>query len=132
MPAIPIPALDGELHSRLVRTLSLAVLPLLAVPFGLAAKRSGRPYGIAAGVVVLVVYYHGLQLAQSLGAARHFDPGPLLWGAFLAFAAGSAAIFHRAELHAAEGPLDGLFDALDRLAAALPGTWRGLRARLAA
>ncbi len=128
---IPRDTLDGELHSRLVRSLSLAVLPLLAVPFGLAAKRTRRPYGIVVGVVVLVLYYHALQLTQSLGAARHFDPRPLLWGAFAAFTAGCIAVFHRAELHTSEGPLDGLFDALDRATAALLQGVLGLRAKIA-
>jgi lipopolysaccharide export system permease protein len=131
-PAIPRGTLDGELHGRVLRALSLAVLPLLAVPFGLAAKRTGRQYGMVVGVVLLVLYYHGLQLAQSLGAARHVDPRPLLWGAFAAFTAFCVGIFHRAERHTAEGPLDGLFDALDRLTAACLGAWRGLRARIAA
>src|SRR3712207_8298991 len=39
---VPQRRLDGELHGRLVRSASLLLLPLLAMPMGLAAKRSRR------------------------------------------------------------------------------------------
>lgn len=121
--------LDGELHSRLVRSLSLAVLPLLAVPFGLTAKRARRQYGVVVGVLVLVLYFHAIQLAQSLGTAGLIDPRPALWGTFLAFVAFCLSTFRRAGLHISEGPLDRVIGTIERaIDAALRG-WRGLRMR---
>jgi lipopolysaccharide export system permease protein len=126
-PALPQRRIDGEVNGRLVRSLSLALLPLLAVPFGLAAKRARRDYGLVIGIVILVLYYHAIQLAQSVGTAGFLDPRPLLWGAFALFAAGCLAAFHQAEQHSAEGPLDWLFDTLDRLVSRGLQLWRRVR-----
>jgi lipopolysaccharide export LptBFGC system permease protein LptF len=89
--AVPDKRLDGELHGRLVRAASLAVLPLLAVPMGLAAKRSRRGHGVALAAVILVLYQQGIQLLESLGDVGRLDPRPALWAAFALFAAFSAA-----------------------------------------
>ena len=105
------------------------MLPLLAVPFGLAAKRTAGRAGIPAGVLIVVLYYHALQMAQSFGTARHFDPGLLLWVVFAVFAATAWAFFRRAERHTADGPLDGLFDALDGVLVSVLARWRAFRTR---
>lgn len=112
-PVVPRRVLDGELHSRIVRSLSLAILPLLAIPFGLAGQRTGRPYRIVAGGLILVLYYHALQLAQSFSIAVGIDPRPLLWGALALFAAASVGIFRRAEFHAGDGLIDRASDAIE-------------------
>ncbi len=116
---VPLRRLQGELHGRLVRTLSLALLPFLAIPVGLAAKRARRPYGVVVGMVVLVLYNHVVQLAQSLGAVGKADPRLLLWGAFALFAGFCLVLFRRAERFAGEGPFDRLFDRLDQATEAM-------------
>lgn len=126
-PVVPRRVLDGELHSRIVRALSLAILPLLAIPFGLAGQRTGRPYRVVAGVLILVLYYHTLQLAQSFGVAMQIDPRPLLWGALVAFVAASVGIFRRAELHGGDGLVDRMSEAME---AGLHGVARRVRRRL--
>jgi lipopolysaccharide export system permease protein len=98
----------AELHGRLARALSLALMPVLAVPLGLATKRARRQYGLVVGVVMLVLYYHAIQLAESLGGATLADPRPAIWGTFLLFAALCVALFRRAERRSSENPLDGL------------------------
>lgn len=110
--------IEGELHGRLVRSLSLMVLPLLAVPMGLAAKRARRWHGIALSAVILVLYHHAIQLAESLGDAGMIDARPALWGAFLVFTGFSAAVFLRANRHPAEGPFDRPLAALQQAAEA--------------
>ncbi|MCQ8240188.1 LptF/LptG family permease [Rhizosaccharibacter radicis] len=114
----------GELHGRLVRSLSLMLLPLLAVPFGLSAQRSGRQLGLVAGVVILVVYYHGLQLAQSFGTQGRLDPRPFLWSLFALFAVGSIHSFRVAARRMADSPVDHLLDALSSGTGRLLGGWR--------
>lgn len=98
----------AELHGRLARALSLALMPVLAVPLGLATKRARRQYGLVVGVVMLVLYYHAIQLAESLGGANLADPRPAIWGVFLVFAALCVQLFRRAERRSSENPLDGL------------------------
>ena len=119
--------LEGELHGRLIRSLSLALLPLLAVPFGLSAKRARRQHGIVVGVLILVLYYHAIEFAQSLGAAGLIDPRPALWGSFLLFALLCVSTFRRAGKHTSAGPLDILFEWLDRASDAVLRSFRGRR-----
>lgn len=112
-PPLPIRRLDGELYSRILRSLSMAVLPLLAVSIGISAKRSRRQYGILVGVLILVVYDHAIQLTAALGIAGLIDPRLPLWGIFLAFSAFCLWMFRRASQSTSEGPLDPLFTRLE-------------------
>ena len=121
--------LDGELHGRVVRSLSLAMLPLLAVPVGLSAKRVQRHLGVIVGVVILVLYNHAIQLAQSLGTSGFIDPGPALWGAFALFAASCVLLFRRAERRTGEGPFDRVLEGLERVALAALRVRRGRAGR---
>lgn len=120
--------LDGELHGRLVRAASLAVLPLLAVPMGLAAKRARRSHGIVLAAVILMLYQQGLQLLEALGDVGRMDARPLLWAAFALFAAFCAAVFRRSSRNPSEGGFDGALALVERgagmAAAVLPGRWR--------
>ncbi len=122
------PRLDGELHGRLVRAASLAVLPLLAVPMGLAAKRSRRSHGIVLAAAILVLYQQALSLLESLGDAGRLDARPALWAAFALFAAFCAAVFRHSSRNPSEGGFDGALAAIERgagaLAALLPRRWR--------
>ncbi|HTH99896.1 MAG TPA: LptF/LptG family permease [Acidisoma sp.] len=124
-PTLPIRRLDGELYSRILRALSMAVLPLLAVSLGISGKRSRRQYGVLVGVLILILYDHAIQLTAALGTAGLIDPRLPLWGIFLAFTAFCFWMFARASQHTSEGPLDPLFtlleDATDRAAKGLRG-----------
>jgi lipopolysaccharide export system permease protein len=118
-PPVFIGRIEGEMHGRLVRSASLLVLPLLAVPMGLAAKRARRWHGIALSTLILVLYHHSVQLAESLGDAGLIDPRPALWGAFLLFTGFSLAVFLRANRFPAEGPFDRPLAALQEAADAV-------------
>jgi lipopolysaccharide export system permease protein len=104
----------GELHSRLVRSLSLVELPLLAISIGLAAKRARRQYGIVVGFIILVLYDHAVELAQAVGSADLMDPRIPLWGCFLLFTVFCLWMFQRAVRHTSEGPFDPVFALLER------------------
>jgi len=64
-PALPRQVLLAELFSRLSRALMLPLLPLLAVPFGLSAKRAGVGPTMAIGGLMLF----GFETAMILGQA---------------------------------------------------------------
>lgn len=113
-PTLPRRRLQAELHSRIVRALSLALIPLLAVPLGLAGKRVRRQHGMVVGVVVLVLYYHAIQLAQSFGTAGLGDARPAIWGLTALFAAVCLAGFRWAGRHTSESPVETLISLLDR------------------
>ena len=127
-PPVARARLDGELHGRLVRSASLLFLPLLAMPMGLAAKRSRRSAGILLGAVILLVYQQALQLMESLGDVGRIDPRPALWGLFVLFAVFGIAVFRHSNLHPEEGAFDGVLARLDegvaRMAGWLPRRWR--------
>ena len=123
--------LRGELHGRLVRSASLPLLPLLAVPMGLAAKRARRWHGAVLAGLILLAYHHALQLAESLGDVGLMDPRPALWGLFGLFAALLLAAFARALRHPSEGPFDPALAALERLGAALSALLPRRRRRVA-
>ena len=120
--------LDGELHGRLVRAASLAVLPLLAVPMGLAAKRARRSHGIVLAAVILMLYQQGLQLLESLGDVGRLDARPALWAGFGVFAAFCATVFRHSSRNPSEGGFDGALALIERgadvVAALLPRRWR--------
>lgn len=86
----------SELHARLVRSLTVMAMPLLAIPLAVGGGRTRTSAPIVAGVIALLVYVQALQFAEELADLGRIPAGPTLWGLFLLFAGGSAAIFVRA------------------------------------
>ena len=83
---IPRRELEAEFFGRLVRSLSVPFLPLMAIPLGMAAKRGGRVPGLILAGVLLIGFHHAVQLAQSLSDTGKLEPGPTIWGIFFFFA----------------------------------------------
>ncbi len=133
-PPQPRRRLDGALHSRVILALSYLVIPFLAVPFGLAAKRTSHAYGIVIGVLILILYLHAVQLAAALGTANLIDPRFLLWAVFVLFSVFCLLIFRRANRRSSEGPLDALFASIETAVTRIRRRWRhaGGRTRPAA
>ena len=88
--------IDAEINSRIVRSLTILVLPFLAIPFGIATRRGGQAIGLTLAVVLLVVYHHLLQFGHSLAAVDRISPVIGLWLPFLAFSAFSLYCFRAA------------------------------------
>jgi lipopolysaccharide export system permease protein len=82
---IPKANLAAELYGRLVRSLSVPFLPLMAIPLGMAAKRGRRAPGLIFAGLLLVSFHHGIQFAQSLAQTGQAQPGPAIWGIFTVF-----------------------------------------------
>ena len=111
--------LEGELHGRLVRSLSLALLPLIAMPMGLSAKRARRWHGVVLSAMVMLLYHHAVQLAESLGDIGVVNPRLALWTVFLLFAAFCAGAFQHAQRNPSEGPFDAPLAWLERAGGAV-------------
>ncbi|MDB5369358.1 MAG: hypothetical protein JWP20_916 [Roseomonas sp.] len=117
--AVPHRRIEGELHGRLVRSFSMVLLPLLAIPMALGAKRTRRWHGAVLSALIMVLYHHAVQLAESLGDIGLADPRPLLWGIFTAFAAFCLISFRQGQRNPYEGPFDALFGMMERFSAAV-------------
>ncbi|MBU1346490.1 MAG: LptF/LptG family permease [Alphaproteobacteria bacterium] len=90
---IPLAARLAELYGRLARALALPLLPLLAVPLGLAAKRGGRAPGVILAGIILIAFQNLLQLGQGLAASGRADALVAVGLPFAVFAALCVWIF---------------------------------------
>lgn len=85
---IPHQVLRAELCARLTRSLAIPLLPLIALPLALAAKRGRRTPGMIIGALILVAFHHSVTLAKSFADEGVVDPVLVmgcLYGAILAF-----------------------------------------------
>lgn len=102
---IPATKIAAEFNSRIVRALTMLILPLLAIPFGLSGGRSGQSCGIAAGLFVLVLYQKALELGTSFAGLGMIPPWLGAWLPFFAFAALGVFLFVRVGYGVSEPPL---------------------------
>ncbi|HYH19633.1 MAG TPA: LptF/LptG family permease [Azospirillum sp.] len=112
---IPQGRLRAEFNARLVRSASLPFLPMLAVPMGMAAKRSLRWQGIAVAAVILLLYHHAIQFGESMADLGRVNPVYSLWGPFALFATACATLFVMADRRPGANPFAALFERIDGL-----------------
>lgn len=84
--------LTGEFHGRLARSLVLPLLPLLALPLGMAAKRGRRAPGVVFAVFILLALNHSLQFGESLAESGR-AAASAVWIPLIVFGALSAWLF---------------------------------------
>jgi lipopolysaccharide export system permease protein len=75
----------GQFHWRLASIFLPLLLPLLALPLGMAAKRGRRTPGTVFAAVALLVLYEALQLGESLGEKGSVPAWLAVWGPFSIF-----------------------------------------------
>lgn len=75
----------GELQGRLARTLLPPLLPLLALPLGMAAKRGRRAPGAVFAVIALLALNQSLQFGESLAESGRAAALPAVWTPFAVF-----------------------------------------------
>ncbi len=114
----------AELNSRLARALSLALLPFVAAPFGVAAKRSRQAAGLAVAALVLLIYDDLLLLGASLAEDGRISAAVGLWLPFAGFALLGAVLFRRAARGLDSNPVTMALDGLDRIATTVARRWR--------
>lgn len=122
--------ISAEIHDRLVRIATVLVLPLFAIPLGLASRRRRRGVGMAVGIVVVVLYHHLLRFGASLASLDQVSPWIALWLPFLVFSAASAWGFYATSTRPGVNPVAVALERFETLLSALGP--RRLRARGAA
>jgi len=88
------PAVTATLHSRIARALSILIVPFLAIPLGLVAKRSGRALGITVGIIVLLVYHKILEFGLDFSASGEISPWYVIWFPTLLFILLTARLYY--------------------------------------
>ena len=115
-------AVEAELHGRIVRSLSILVLPFLALPLSLGRRRAQRSYGFIVGITVLVGYYQLVKTGEGIVDNDKMSPLVGLWLPFIGFAALSMTAFFRTAWRVPDATRGRLFD---RVVDALLHLWRG-------
>ncbi|MDG1858296.1 MAG: LPS export ABC transporter permease LptF [Emcibacteraceae bacterium] len=87
-------AITATIHSRLVRALSILIVPFLALPLGLVAKRSGRALGISVGVFLLLLYHKVLEFGLDFAVEGILDPIVSIWLPSLIFTLITARLYY--------------------------------------
>ncbi len=105
----PPPEVDAEdvvaeFHGRLVRMLSVLVLPMLAMALAHGRTFRGRSMATPAGVVLLIVYNEVLDFGENF-AESGANPLLSLWLPFLIFSLGSLAYFRNEVVRVGPGPI---------------------------
>lgn len=125
-PALPRQTLLAELYTRSSRALILPLLPLLAVPFGLSAKRAGSGSAMAAAGVLLFLFETSMLLGQALTASTGL-PALLTIGLPAAvFTAACAATWVASRRRPGENPVSWVSE---HIAAFFAGVAKALGAR---
>lgn len=87
-----------ELHKRFILPLAPLVFALIGVPLGIQSHRSGRGGGFTLSLVIFLIYYLLLSLAETLAIEGGLSPVPTLWLPTLLFMAGGAYLLHLAAM----------------------------------
>ncbi len=112
---IPKRVLQAELYARLARSFAIPLLPLLALPLALAAKRGRRAPGMIIGAILLVTFHHGVTLAKGFAVQGLLDPLVAMGGLYGALALVSFWLFLSSRRRPGETPISGLFMRLESL-----------------
>src|SRR5690606_19376437 len=104
-PLIPRQTLLGELYARLSRALILPVLPLLAMPLGLTAKRGGRAPGIIVAGLMLLIFQYLIDFGQGLASTGRAYALPAVGAPFFTFTAISLMMFMSGRKRPGQTPL---------------------------
>ncbi len=103
----------GELQGRLARIVSLLLLPLLAVPLGMAAKRGERTGSMIVAATLMLLFHHTLQLGESLAESGKLSALVGVWTPTLVFAVLTLWLYSQSLERPGDNPVSRLLSTLD-------------------
>ncbi|MET3666193.1 LptF/LptG family permease [Caulobacter sp. 1776] len=121
-PALPRQALLAELFSRLSRALMLPLLPLLAVPFGLSAKRAGSGPTMVIGGLMLFGFETALILGQAMATSTALPAAVTIGGPAALFATACVLTWITSHKRPGQNPVSWLSERVADLFAAVART----------
>jgi len=111
-PTLKIEDIKAELNSRLVRTVSIIFLPLLAMPIGVSSRRTSKGMRLLVGILFLVAYFQILQFGRDAVGSAILGPLIALWLPFAIFGSISLWLFHLANSRPGADPLAHVFESI--------------------
>ncbi len=114
----------GEFNGRLARALVPPMLPLMAFPLGMAAKRGRRAPGIVFAALALLLLNQALQFGTGLAQSGHAGSIAAVWIPFGVFGVIAAWLFRGSLLWPGDNPV---MRAVNLIEAAFEGMARGRR-----
>ena len=96
LPHIKPSEIAAEFYGRVVRILSVPLLPFLAIPLALGRIRGQRSYGLVIGLATLIGYNQLLQFGEALVDDGRIPALLGLWLPFVVFGLISVTLFVRA------------------------------------
>ncbi len=118
----------ATLHSRIARALSILIVPFLAVPLGLVAKRSGRALGISVGVFILLLYHKVLEFGLDFSTEGIISPWLSIWIPTAIFIGITARLYYIGAYQVGGTPLRTLEIISDVIVDAISKIFRRVRA----
>lgn len=116
----------AELNYRLVRTLTVLFLPLLAIPMGLTSRRQPTSIRIVVGIAILIVYYQLLQFGKDMAENGRVSSFVALWVPFLVLSLGSTYLFYIANSRLNQDPFAVVFGTIEDAARWIKRCWFAL------
>jgi lipopolysaccharide export system permease protein len=107
--------IDSEIHVRVVRSLSILVLPMLGIALGVASRSARRGVGLTFGLLLLVLYHYVLQFGEGLADTGRLTPWVAFWLPFALFTGISAWAFHEVGARPGHNPVIATLDRLTGL-----------------
>jgi lipopolysaccharide export system permease protein len=112
---IPHRVLRAELCARITRALAIPVLPLIALPLALAAKRGRRTPGMIVGAVILVAFHHTVTLCKSFADEGLINPVLVMGGFYVGMVSFSLWLFLSSRKRPGDTPISKLLHLLETL-----------------
>jgi lipopolysaccharide export system permease protein len=116
----------AEINYRIVRSLTVLFLPLLAIPMGLTSRRQPTSVRIVVGIAILIVYYQVLNFGKDMAENGRVSSFVALWIPFLIFSLGSMYMFYVANSRLSQDPFAVVFGSIDDAGRWLKRRWVAL------
>ncbi|HWF01849.1 MAG TPA: LptF/LptG family permease [Caulobacteraceae bacterium] len=126
---IPRRVLLAELAARITRSAVIPLLPFIALPLAIAAKRGRRTPGMIMGAVILVVFHHSVTLAKSFAAEGAVDPIIALGGLYATMFAFAMWLFFSSRRRPGETPISSFLHQAEQFMERRPKAPAAIKAR---